>query len=110
MNAKKMNLGKYFKSEEIEDDGDVHLKISGVSEEEVGEAKELKWILHFSNSAQGLVLNKTNTSAIMALHGSETDDWTGKNVSIFVQPNVWKDKSGIRVRKEAPKDKSVVPF
>lgn len=36
-----------------------------------------KLIIHFSNSAKGLVLSKTNARKIIESLGDETDDWIG---------------------------------
>jgi hypothetical protein len=40
-------------------------------------------VLHFERSKKGLVLRPMNTSAIIALHGPETDHWIGKPIVLF---------------------------
>lgn len=52
-----------------------------VSLEEIG--GEHKPVLYFAGKERGLVLNKTNSSIIAEMHGSETDDWAGKSIVLY---------------------------
>lgn len=52
--------------------------------------KEPKWVLHFEEfqkraeaKQKVLVLNKTNAISISGLHGTETDEWKGKKVTLY---------------------------
>lgn len=52
-----------------------------VSLEEIG--GEHKPVLYFVGKERGLVLNKTNSTIIAEMHGSETDDWPGKAIVLY---------------------------
>jgi hypothetical protein len=66
--------------------------------------KERKPVLYFERATKGLVLNRTNGMIIAALYGDESDDWTGKRISIY--PTRVKAfgtlQDCIRVREEVP--------
>lgn len=44
---------------------------------------DTKPVLYFLGKEKGLVLNKTNSRAISALYGNETDDWQGQAIELF---------------------------
>jgi hypothetical protein len=75
---------------------DVTLTISRLAQESLRTDKgdEDKWVLFFVEMEarhardkkklnKRLVLNKTNAKAIAKLHGNETDDWKGKQLTFF---------------------------
>ena len=70
-----------------------------------GAEHEMKWCMSFVESDKPLVLNSTNIQVCAQVFGSEdTDDWTGKKIVLYNDPNVsyqGKVIGGIRVR--APK-------
>lgn len=74
-----------------------------------GEPAEMKYCLTFSNCAKPMVLNNTNAQIIaQILKSEETDDWVGKQIVLYDDPNVsfgGKLVGGIRVR--APRIKPV---
>lgn len=45
-------------------------------------AEEQKYVLFLRGAKKGWVLNKTNGKAIAAQHGSELNDWIGKQITI----------------------------
>jgi hypothetical protein len=58
--------------------------IDRVEFEPVGRQKEMKPILYFDGKEKGMVLNKTNANAVIALAGTtETDDWHGIRIRLF---------------------------
>lgn len=67
-----------------------------------GAPPEEKWCLSFQETEKPMVLNTTNAQIIAAVCGSqETDDWTGKKVVLYDDPNVsfgGKLVGGIRAR------------
>lgn len=73
---------------------------------------KLKGVLHFSEKVKPLILNSTNGSAISKLYGKETDGWIGKQITLYLDPNVrfaGKRVGGTRVRKpSAIPDKALV--
>jgi hypothetical protein len=82
--------------------------VAAVTQENVakqGADPEMKWCLVLEESDKPLVLNSTNIQLCAKVFNSEdTDDWTGKKVVLYIDPNVsygGKIVGGIRVR--APK-------
>lgn len=74
-------------------------------------SKDSKWLMYFNEGLKPLILNMTNVQLAARACGSEdTDDWTGKQIVLFVDPNVsyqGKLVGGIRIR--APKPQAVAP-
>ena len=67
------------------------------------EAPEEKWIIYFNEFDRGLVLNTTNINALAkACDADDTDNWPGKEVVVYVDPNVGfggKTTGGLRIKK-----------
>ena len=66
--------------------GPVTLTIKDVRHEEVPDQqgnKEKHPIVYFEKAKKGLVLNRTNAKTIAKLHGKDTDQWPGKQVTLF---------------------------
>lgn len=79
----------------------------------VGGKTEVKPVLFFAKVAEdgslspvpkGLVLNKTNAQSIIANHGPETDDWVGKDVTLYSTKVPFGDRivSAIRIEEPEP--------
>jgi len=49
----------------------------------MGEDKERKLCVWFTNDARGLVLNKTNNRTLRGAFGDACDGWKGKIVVVF---------------------------
>ena len=101
--------GNWLKSSDLGDE-DHAVTIKEVRQKMVGQGKDqqLKLVMDFDEMPKGLILNKTNASTISKVLGSEdTDDWIGKRVVLWVNPDVQfggEVVSAIRVRnKPAPK-------
>ena len=66
-----------------------------------GQPPDMKWIVHFKE-CKPLVLNSTNGQLIaQALTSPETDDWAGKEIALYNDPNVsfgGKLTGGVRAR------------
>ena len=75
-------------------------KIDKIVFEEIGQDKQKKPILYFAGVRKGLVMNKTNGTAIAEMHGKSTEGWTGKEVELFSRmvPFQGQDVPAIRVR------------
>ena len=70
--------GAFLKAEDIERSGNINAIVSAVRRIELaGEPR-----LALDTDAGSVVLNKTNLSTLAADWGAETDDWTGRSVSI----------------------------
>ena len=66
---------------------------------------DIKPVLYFqgadgSKKERGMILNKTNANIITELHGSETDDWPGKMITLYSARVEFQGKivDGIRVQ------------
>lgn len=67
-----------------------------------GQPEEKKWIMHFNEFEHGIVMNPTNLQlTAIALGSEQTEDWMGKQVVIYNDPNVsfaGKLTGGLRIR------------
>lgn len=104
MKATAMIPSRFLKKEDVEPRKLV--TITKLTEENVApenQAAEVKWVMHFRELSKPLVLNSTNINAcVQALGTDETDDWIGKQVVLYNDPNVsfgGKIVGGIRIRK-----------
>lgn len=68
-----------------------------------GKPTDLKWLAHFDEFEKPMVLNSTNLQLMAKACGSDdTDDWLGKQVIVYVDPNVsfgGELVGGLRIRK-----------
>lgn len=102
-NINSMMPSKYLKKEDCP--APALVTIRSFSHENVapqGQPEEKKWIMHFNEFENGMVMNSTNLQLCSQAIGSEeTDDWIGKQVVIFNDPNVsyaGRLTGGIRIR------------
>ena len=122
MNINDMKESKYLKKSDVEPP--IKVTITHLNQENLamqGQPEELKWIINFT-AGKPLVLNSTNSQLIAnALGSPETDDWKGKDIVLFNDPNVsfgGKLTGGVRARavkgqeppRELPKDENADPF
>lgn len=95
----------YLKQSDFNESGLIvtisHLEHKNVAPPESPE--ENKWVLHFTEFDKGMVLNPTNIQACAKACGSDdTDDWIGKEVIVYVDPNVsyaGKTTGGLRIKR-----------
>lgn len=101
---------RYLSKEDIENP--IRLTMSRVTEEMVkgDRGDEHKYVLHFEErGVKAMILNVGNRKRLITGFGDETDDWRGKQIEVYVDPNVemgGEVVGGIRVRpveKQAPK-------
>ena len=110
MRIGEMKESKYLKKEDV---GTGKLvTIASMEQQNVAmedQPPDMKWVLHFHEYNKGMVINWTNIQLIAKAVGSEeTNDWVGKKIVVFEDPNVsfgGKLVGGIRVR--APRQTSV---
>jgi hypothetical protein len=78
---------KFLRKEDV--DEDIVVSIKGVSLENMpGEEGKQRWVLAFRELPKGLVLNATTIRVLEKAFGQHSDDWAGKRVTLFVDPNV----------------------
>ena len=107
-NLSDMFPSNYLKAQDIPGAG-VQLIVSGVSTTQM--EGETKWVLGFTNSKRGLVLNKTNAGRLGQLYGQETDGWVGKPVTLVSRLVAYQGKEvpAIRVSMDQPAAPQVAP-
>lgn len=95
---------KYLKSADLQD-RNVQLVIDRIEVEEVGfgRDKDSKPVLYFQKAKKGLVLNKTNSNAIKAVYGRDTDQWIGKPLVLFPAMVDFAGETVEAIRVRAPK-------
>lgn len=107
--AKLATVGKYLKYTDIPDTEDTILTIRSAEQVKFDRdgKSETKWVLFFEEADQGLVLNKTNLSAVVKSTGvDDTDNLPGKRIALYVKDDVemgGEIVSAIRVRPKAVK-------
>jgi hypothetical protein len=69
----------------------------------VGEAKVSKGVIEFEEFDRGMVLNRTNLKRVIELHGTETDDWTGKKITLYPSETDFQGKTVPCLRVRAKK-------
>jgi len=99
MDAGLLTPSKYIKA--IDFNGkDRMFTITGIKIEELireDNTKERKGTVSFEGLDQAWVLNVTNVKSLVAMFGRETDNWIGKKVVLFPEPNDMSE-SGFAIR------------
>jgi hypothetical protein len=100
-----MRNSKFLKREDVGEDGTL-VTIVNVHEVNVAmesEPEEKRWCMAFREFEKPMVLNSTNAQLCEKFLGSDdTDDWLGKKIVVFDDPNVsfgGKLVGGIRVKR-----------
>lgn len=98
---------KYLKQSDV--DEDYIVTIESVEHVNVAaqdaDKDEWKWCVHFAEFDKPMVLNSTNIQSLAkACDSEDTDDWTGKQVIVYTDPNVsyaGKLVGGLRIKKHS---------
>lgn len=107
---------KYLKQSDVT--ADVIVTVAKVGQANVapkGEEQELKWLIRFTEFSKPMVLNSTNIKRLAkACSSDDTDEWIGKQVVLYVDPDVefaGNVVGGLRIRahKPAPVTRQVMP-
>ena len=95
----------YLKQSDFDENGFI-VTVKSVEHKNIArddEAEDLKWIIFFEEYEKGMVLNSTNIQALgKACNSDDTDDWMGKAVVVYVDPNVGyagKTTGGLRIKR-----------
>jgi hypothetical protein len=65
------------------------MTITGVRKDKMPDKKgkpRTKGIVAFKETEKEFVINRTNQDCCVAMWGTETDDWVGKQISLFAAP------------------------
>jgi len=103
-NINDMLESKYLKQSDVPDDAFVTIqKIGKKNIAKEDEAPDVKWLCQFNEYNKPLILNTTNIQLLAkACESEDTDDWIGKEVILYADPNVsygGKLVGGLRIRK-----------
>lgn len=108
MKASLLIESKYLAKEDV--GAGTTLTIRGIKKVNLakeGDPLDVKWIMGFTGNniegepAKPMVLNSTNIQLITMCHGEETDNWVGKQITLWSDPSVSfgaKLTGGIRVK------------
>jgi hypothetical protein len=103
MHINQLKESNYLKKEDC--DPPILVTIDHLTQKNValeGDPPDMKYCLHFAEDIKPMILNSTNAQLIArALNSEETDEWKGKQVVLYNDPNVsfqGKLVGGIRVR------------
>lgn len=110
MKVSQMIQSKFLRKEDIEDDTPATIKKLSL-EDMPGDSGDQRWVLFFKEQNKGMVLNTTTIRMLEKAFGDESDDWVGKRVTIYVDPNVsFKGQvvGGLRLRPTSPKKTPLV--
>jgi hypothetical protein len=88
MKVSQMIDSKFLKKEDFPEDQ--ICTIRGIKQENVGreDVPEMRWTLYFAEQKKPMVLNVTSIRVLESAFGDESDNWRGKKVTIYVDPNV----------------------
>lgn len=88
MKVSQMIDSKFLKKEDFPEDE--ICTIRGIKQENVGrdDAPEMRWTLYFTEQKKPMVLNVTSIRVLESAYGDESDNWRGKKVTVYVDPNV----------------------
>ena len=93
---------KWIKAEDVTDE--VKLVIASVELEQLvspdGKAED-KPVMRFKGIDKGLILSKTNWDRVEKMHGEDSDDWIGKTITLFAEPEA-RSESGYSARVKLP--------
>jgi hypothetical protein len=105
--VKDMIQSKFLRKEDFDEDR--VLTIKGLKLEDMpGDDSQQKWVLYFREEPKGMALNITTIRVLEQAYGSDSDQWVGNKVMVYVDPNVsfgGKIVGGLRLR--TPRVKTV---
>ena len=92
------------------------LTIAKVQIEDVGGQgnEEDRPVMYFAGRSKGMVLNRTNATAIAHRYGDDTDNWTNKEIIVYPDTVMFQGKMvdcvRVRVPAQAADPASDIPF
>jgi len=89
MKISDMIESKYLKQSDVE--GEVPVTITGIKKVNVArddEEPEYRWTVKFQEFPKPMVLNVTNLKRLAKACGDDTDEWMGKTVVLYVDPDI----------------------
>jgi hypothetical protein len=101
--ASDFDKSKYLRAEDLK--SEKKFRIKAVTVEAVGNDKEQKLVVWFTNDERGLVLNKTNNRTLRGSFGDDTSTWPNRIIIVFPTMTDLRGKMtpALRVRTPPPK-------
>lgn len=95
---------KFLRAADLESDATFTIKKVDIETVGQGNDADEKPVVYFKETDKGLALNKTNANTIANLYGGETNEWVGKQVTLFPTEVDFGGKQtlAIRVRSKKP--------
>jgi hypothetical protein len=90
---------KYLKGDDIEPGETVTIK--EVRDELVGMDQDCKPVLYLEEYKRGIVLNKTNATAVARTYGDDETTWPGKQLVLRTEPVSFKGETTNAIRMQA---------
>ena len=90
--------GQYLNATLLAGKPDQTVVIETALVETVGQDDERKLVLRFRGKDRALIVNKTNGDTLADAFGDDFDEWVGQTITLFVIPNVYQGKPGLRIR------------
>lgn len=84
MNVSQFFPSKYVKAPDL-NGREVTVEIDRVAVEKVGAPPKIedKLVLYFRKATKGMILNKVNAMTIAAMYSPETENWSGRRVTLY---------------------------
>lgn len=82
-----MIVSKFLRKEDFDEDQICTIRTLTL-EDMQGEKAEQRWCLHFRERDKPMVLNVTSIRVLEQAFGDDSDNWIGKKVKVYVDPNV----------------------
>jgi hypothetical protein len=106
-NISQMTESKYLRGGDVPHDMVVTIqKVGKINIAKEGDEPEYKWAIRFEEIGKPMLLNATNIKrAAKACNSQETDEWIGKRVTLYFDPDVefaGNVVGGLRIRGAAP--------
>lgn len=101
MKVSDLIVSKYLAKTDFDDDQIATIKKAQMESLGREDQQEDKLILYFREYPKGMVMNNTSLKVLAQAYGDDIDGWTGKQVTIYVDPNVsfgGKVVGGLRLR------------
>ena len=105
------STSNFLKKEDLTKPVKVTVESIDLMEFEQDGKPQRKLILAFKGKEKALACNKTNARTIAAMHGDETDNWIGKEITLYNDPTVSMGDQvvgGIRVQYQPPAEDGLI--
>ncbi len=108
--VKDMIQSKFLRKEDFDEDRVLTIKGLRLEDMPSDQSREpqQKWVLYFREEPKGMALSVTTIRVLEQAYGSDSDQWIGNKVMVYVDPNVsfgGKIVGGLRLR--TPRVKTV---